>query len=214
MYTPAPAPASVQSCHKSWPWFYPHAAGGGARTPVRSFRRPRSLPLAVAVALPAPDIGPVQRTYRSSKRQAASGKQHQAASGNKQQAAAAGSREQGASSYLTVVSRRSRTVSVSYRVHTSLRAACSRLEPAPREYGACLGRLRASRICMLAAGPGAGDDATLKRPSVLGGRASCRMRREEPRRKMPLADGREKDGEALPAPAYRPSPLRSPIFCF
>jgi hypothetical protein len=92
------------------------------------------------------------------------------------------------------VSHRSRTVSVSCRVHASIRAACSRLEPAPREYGACLGRLRASRICMLAAGPGAGDDETLKGPNVLRGRARCRMRREEPQRKMLLTDGRENHG--------------------
>ena len=44
--------------------------------------------------------------------------------------------------------------------------------------------------------------------SVVGRAVEC-MRREEPRRKMPLADGREEvrtnyEG-VLPAPAYRPS---------
>ena len=52
--------------------------------------------------------------------------------------------------------------------------------------------------------------------SVVGRAVEC-MRREEPRRKMPLADGREKVrtnyGGNLPAPAYRPSTaFSSPAF--
>ena len=58
-----------------------------ARAPVRSFRRPRSLPLAVAVALPAPEIGPVHRTRCLVLKQ----QQHQAA-------AAAAGREHAADS--------------------------------------------------------------------------------------------------------------------
>ena len=84
-----PTPAPGQSCRKSWPWFCPPAvaAGGGARAPVRRFRRPISLHLAVAVALSAPHIGPVQRTYLSSKQHAASSSKQQAApnSSSKQQ---------------------------------------------------------------------------------------------------------------------------------
>jgi hypothetical protein len=49
--------------------------------------------------------------------------------------------------------------------------------------------------------------------SVLGGRASCRVRREEPRRKTPLTDGRE-DGRVrygVPTTAGTPRGRLPPV---
>ena len=71
-------------------------------------------------------------------------------------------------------------------VHASLRAACSHIEPAPREYGACT---------VLAQQEQEEATKTLRRAQACSGcLASCRERREEPRRQMPLADGREDGG--------------------